>query len=414
VSINFAKNETFLATCRSRPYFNIKMTGTRFITGKKRQKPFHYSFVSIVIANYICFPIMNAIQRKIVGTWLLIGCAMVFFQVIVGGVTRLTESGLSITEWKPVKGIVPPLNETEWKAEFELYKNMTQFKTVNQDMTVSEFKWIYFWEYFHRFWARFMGLVFIIPFAFFVLRKWLDKDFFRKIGVLFLWGGLIGIYGWIMVYSGLRGMYVPPIHLSIHLILALALFAYLVWLTIDVYRGGSVPRESDNHLAPVKKILVFIVAILFLQIFMGGIVSGMKAGLAYPTWPDMNRELVPTVLFTEPATSAGFTQYNAADAWGRTFIQFFHRLTAYILLALVMWYWLKARTLTANRSIHLTFNFILAAVLLQAFIGIMTVLNCVGKIPVGWGVIHQAGAMVLISAAMLNVHQIFSGIAPKE
>ena len=115
----------------------------------------------------------------------MIGCLMVFFQVIVGGVTRLTESGLSITEWKPVKGIVPPLNDTEWQAEFELYKQKVQYKTINEDMQVSEFKWIYFWEYFHRFWARFMGFVFIIPFVIFIANKWLDKAFFQKIGVLF-------------------------------------------------------------------------------------------------------------------------------------------------------------------------------------------------------------------------------------
>ena len=183
---------------------------------------------------------MSPLARKVVGTWLFIGCVMVFFQVIVGGVTRLTESGLSITQWKPLKGIVPPMNEQEWNAEFELYKQKVQYKTINEGMTVSEFKWIFFWEYFHRFWARFMGFVFIIPFAFFVVKGWLDKNFFRKIGLLFLWGGLIGVYGWIMVKSGLTGTFVPPVHLSIHLILALSLFAYLIYMTLSVYRGDYV------------------------------------------------------------------------------------------------------------------------------------------------------------------------------
>jgi cytochrome c oxidase assembly protein subunit 15 len=340
---------------------------------------------------------MNDIVRKWVGTWLFLGCAMVFFQVIVGGVTRLTESGLSITEWKPVKGVVPPLNEAEWQKEFELYQQIAQFKTVNQDMTVEEFKWIYFWEYFHRFWARFMGLVFIIPFSFFVIKKWFDKDLFKKIGVLFLWGGVIGIYGWIMVRSGLTGMYVPPVHLSIHLLLALGLFAYLVWLTVYVLYGSKFVLLKNESANSLQKILLAISVLVTLQIFFGGIVSGMKAGLAYPTWPDMNGEIIPAALFSETATLAGFTKYNVADYWGRTAIQFAHRGAAYLIVAIVVFFFLKARKIEGNKIFNAALKLLPATVLLQATIGIFTVINCVGSIPVGWGVLHQAGAMLLIA-----------------
>lgn len=354
---------------------------------------------------------MSPVARKVVGWWLFIGCLMVFFQVIVGGVTRLTESGLSITEWKPVKGIVPPLNDTEWQAEFELYKQKVQYKTINEDMTVSEFKWIYFWEYFHRFWARFMGFVFIIPFIFFVVKKWLDKAFFQKIGVLFLWGGLIGVYGWIMVKSGLTGIYVPPIHLSIHLFLALSMFGWLVYMTASVFRLHYHPTFT-HHLPSLKRLSLVILAVLFIQVIFGGIVSGMKAGLAYPTWPDMNGQIIPSALITEPASTTGFTQYNTQDYWGRTFIQFVHRGTAYLLLVLVFIFYYKSRNATTDKPFNIGLHLLPVAVLLQASIGIFTVLNCVGKIPVGWGVLHQAGAMLLIASLSFVMFHLFA--KPKD
>lgn len=338
---------------------------------------------------------MSSFARKIVSAWLLVGCLMVFFQVIVGGVTRLTESGLSITEWKPVKGIVPPLNEEEWQAEFELYKQLAQYKTINEGMTVEEFKWIYFWEYFHRFWARFMGFVFIIPFSFFVVKKWLDKDFFKRIGVLFLWGGLIGVYGWIMVRSGLTGIYVPPVHLSIHLVLALSLFAYLVYTANAVYYGGSksVPSLKGNLALWVFVLLGFI----FVQIFFGGIVSGMKAGLAANTWPDMNGEIIPATIWKETATIDGFLKYDAQNYWGRIFIQFIHRSSAYAILLLVAWLFVQLRKEPAIQQRQTLLYLLPLAVLLQVAIGIITVMNCSGKIPVFWGVAHQAGAMILLA-----------------
>lgn len=345
---------------------------------------------------------MTPLARKVVGYWLLIGCCMVFFQVIVGGVTRLTESGLSITEWKPLKGIVPPLNDTEWNAEFELYKQKVQYKAINEGMSLSEFKWIFFWEYFHRFWARFMGFVFIIPFVFFVVKGWFDKNFFKKIGVLFLWGGAIGVYGWIMVKSGLTGVYVPPIHLSIHLILALSLFAYLVYMTFSVLLPPPTAENqySTNSLSPFA---FSILMVLFLQIFLGGIVSGMKAGLAANTWPDMNGEVVPAALWQLQPTAEGFLSYNSQSYWGRIFIQLLHRTTAYILVFLVVVFYVKARKAELGRFFKSAVNVLMCAVFLQAILGVITVLNCTGKIPVFWGVAHQAGAMMLIVAVVLVV-----------
>ncbi len=337
---------------------------------------------------------MSPTARKVIGSWLIAGCCMVFFQVIIGGVTRLTESGLSITEWKPIKGIIPPLNEKEWNDEFALYKQKVQYQVINEGMSLDEFKWIYFWEYFHRFWARFMGIVFAVGFGFFLYKKWITKDLMLRILPLFLWGGIEGGYGWFMVSRGLRGIYVPPIHLSMHLVIALSLFAYLVWVTTYVLRGGGSFTRSAGSL---KNLALAIILLLFVQIFFGGIVSGMKAGLAYPTWPDMNGSFIPSSLFSGPATSIGFTTYNAQDDWGRTLIQVLHRFTAYLLIVLVIFFYFKARKVSDDRIFKVGLNLFPILILLQATIGILTLLHCVGHIPVLWGVLHQAGAMLLLA-----------------
>ena len=343
---------------------------------------------------------MAPIVRKVVGIWLLTGCLMIFLQVLLGGVTRLTDSGLSITEWKPIVGVVPPLNELAWNAKFDLYKQKVQYKTINQGMTPDEFKWIFFWEYLHRFWGMFMGIVFIVPFSFFVLKGWLNKDFFKKLSVVFIWGGVIGLYGWIMVRSGLTGVFVPPVNLSIHLVLALSLFAYLNWMALYVLRG----KQTFGNFKPVlKKLAIAILVLLFCQLFFGGITSGMKAGLAYPTWPDMNGQIIPDALFTQKASLTGFLTYNAQDLWGRTAIQFVHRFTAYVLIILVFIFFFKSRNITTDKIFKTGLNLFPVFVLLQATIGIITVINCIGKIPVGLGALHQAGAMLLTAEVVFIV-----------
>ncbi len=348
---------------------------------------------------------MSSFARKIVGGWLVIGCLMVFFQVILGGITRLTESGLSITEWKPVKGTIPPLNAQEWDQEFAHYKEKIQYKVINEGMTVEEFKWIFFWEYFHRLWARLMGVVFIIPAVYFVYKGYISKVLGIHLTALFVMASLQGFVGWIMVEAGLTGLFVPPLRLTVHLTLALILYAYLVWLTLYVYRGyGNFAKVTSG----IKTFAFAILGLLFLHIFLGGILSGMKAGLSYPSWPDMNREFIPTVLSSEPASFAGLYKYIPQDLWGKALIQFVHRMTAYTLILLITIFYFRTKNIALDTTFKKGLNLFPFFVLLQATIGILTVLNCIGKIPVTWGVLHQAGAMFLIAETVFVIFHLTS------
>lgn len=325
---------------------------------------------------------------------------MVFFQVILGGITRLTESGLSITEWKPIKGTIPPLNAQEWDQEFAHYKEKIQYKIINEGMTVDEFKWIFFWEFSHRLWARLMFFAFVIPLIYFFIKGYIPLKLGLHLTTLFVMAALQGVVGWIMVRAGLSGLFVPPISLSTHLTLALILYAYLVWLTLYVYRGQGHYTQVKGG---IKIFAVAILIVLFTQIFLGGILSGMKAGLAYPTWPDMNREFIPSALSTLPTSVDGFLKYIPQDLWGKAFIQFFHRLTAYTLILLIVIFWYRSRNITTDPLFKKGLSLFPFFVLLQASIGIITVLHCVGKVPVSWGVIHQAGAMFLIAETVFVI-----------
>lgn len=340
---------------------------------------------------------MNNSIRKIIGYWLVAGCVLIFLQVVIGGATRLTGSGLSITEWKPIVGAIPPLNEQQWNERFAEYQRIVQFKHLNQDMTMSEFKQIFFWEYFHRLWARFMGFAFIIPFAFFIYKKWIDRTLAKRLGIILLWGGIVGFYGWIMVKNGLTGLYVPPIYLSLHLILALSLLAYIVWIATDILRENTTPLFRKTPSKGLKTAAFLLLALVFVQLVLGGIVSGMRAGLAYPTFPTMNGEWLPSALFSLSPTLSGTLHYDPTDFWGRTFFQFVHRGVAYTLVIAIAVFVVKAMRFTPGNLARKVLLLLPITVVLQAVIGVFTVINCTGTIPVNLGVLHQAGAMLLLA-----------------
>ena len=320
---------------------------------------------------------------------------MVFMQVIIGGVTRLTGSGLSITKWEIVLGTIPPLTEAKWSQEFSSYQQTPQYKQINQDMTLSEFKFIYFWEYFHRLNARMLLVVFIIGLVFFIFKRWIDKALALRLAFVFLWGVLIATLGWIMVASGLIDKpYVSPIKLSMHLCTALVILANLVWLTLYVMRDRG---EYGIYAPKQKRIAAAVMVLLFVQLFLGGILSGMKAGLAYPTWPTMNGQWVPSALSSLPVRWSGILYYDPQAYWEQSLIQFAHRCTAYLLIIVVIYFFFQLRGLSKDKVFNTGVKLFPCVVLLQATIGIITVLHCVGKVPVFWGVMHQAGAMILLT-----------------
>ncbi len=338
-----------------------------------------------------------------VKVWLCIGLFMIFVQVVVGGITRLTGSGLSITKWEIVTGTLPPMNEAAWETEFAEYRATPQYQKINEGMSMSDFKFIYFWEYIHRLWARLMGFVFIIPLGFFVARGMVDKPLLKRLGVVFLLAALVASFGWIMVASGLIDRpWVNAYKLTMHLSLALILFSYLFWTTLKVMQ----PHPEVIHNKMLKKGAITITALAAVQIVLGGIMSGMKAGLYFPTWPDMNGVAVPEVLLAASNwTVENFVDYDAT-LFMPALVQILHRTTAYVLTALVLWF--AYRGLKAQTTAHFrTGLYLLVSMLIiQVGLGIFTLINCVGTVPVGLGVYHQAGALIFLSIVLFVDYQV--------
>ncbi len=340
---------------------------------------------------------------KVVRYWLILGLVMIFIQVIVGGITRLTESGLSITKWEVIEGSIPPMNEEDWLHEFELYKNTPQYREVFEGMSLGDFKFIYFWEFIHRFWARLMGFVFLIPFLFFLWKKRIDLPLVKKLGVVVLFAALAAIFGWIMVASGLKDRpWVNAYKLSVHLIIAFATFASLFFAyRFSVYKTfGSV---RSNIFSGKTSWLLGI--LLIVQIFFGGIMSGMKAGIYFPTWPLIGDELFPQVIFHLNNWNVNnFSNYDQ-NIFFPSLIQFVHRITAYLIFIICVWLLVnnKGLRMYKNDNRYIIFFIVLIS---QILLGIITVLMCKGEVPILWGVLHQGVALVLL-LSYLNI--IFDG-----
>ena len=330
--------------------------------------------------------------------WLFVGLVMVFVQVIVGGITRLTESGLSITKWEVVSGTLPPMSDEAWLEEFEKYKETPQYREINEGMNLSDFKFIYFWEYVHRLWARFMGFVFLIPFIYFYMKGMIDIKLLKNLSVVVFFAGLAAIFGWIMVASGLvERPWVDAYKLSLHLLIAIFVFISLFWTYLETLDLRSDIDFSGTYFSKGFKILF---GITIFQLMIGGILSGMKAAVIYPTWPDMNGEFIPTILLNvNEWNMSNFYNYDK-NAFMPAVIHFLHRNMAYLLGILAIYLGLRLNNYVRNSSfryIKLLSYFIIGIIVSQILIGIITVISSIGSIPVLWGVLHQAGALIVIS-----------------
>ncbi|HJU18561.1 MAG TPA: COX15/CtaA family protein [Stellaceae bacterium] len=327
-----------------------------------------------------------------VAAWLFCCCAMIYAMVVLGGITRLTQSGLSITEWEPVIGVVPPLSHAEWMAEFARYKAIPQYDAIHYGMTLAQFKWIFFWEYLHRLWGRLIGFVFALPFLYFLVRGRLPRRLVLPLFGILCLGGAQGALGWYMVESGLvHRISVSQYRLVAHLALALLIYAAILWVGLGIVRGPA-PRTAPA--AGWRRAAEALVLWVAATIAAGGFTAGLHAGLVYNTFPLMGGRLVPEGYARLHPFIRNWFENIAA-------VQFDHRLlamTTVLGVVLVSAAGLRARL---PKPAKWALSALLAVVLLQATLGISTLLLVV---PVPLAVAHQAGAVLLLTAAIVFRH----------
>ncbi len=336
-------------------------------------------------------PLPEPAANKTIALWLLVCCAAIFAMVVLGGVTRLTGSGLSIVRWEPITGVLPPLNETAWEQVFQLYQQSPEYRLKNQGMSLEGFKTIFWFEYAHRLLGRLIGVIFLVPLIFFAVRKQIEKPFIPKLVLMFVLGGLQGLLGWYMVMSGLvNDPHVSQYRLTAHLGLALLIYTYMFWVALDLLfpaGTGQAPRKAS--------MAGLIVVLVFLTALSGGFVAGTRAGLAYNTFPLMNGQWVPEGMFTLTPMWSNFFE-------NVTTVQFDHRLLATLLFLVIPAFWWRARLQPIAPRVRSGLNVLLFVLFLQLGLGISTLLL---RVPVTLGAAHQGGALLLLTAALFVWHR---------
>ncbi|MBP6335357.1 MAG: COX15/CtaA family protein [Bacteroidia bacterium] len=336
--------------------------------------------------------VMTEKSRRRVALWLYSGCFLIFVMVVIGGITRLTGSGLSITEWKPIMGSIPPLNDEEWRIAFEKYQEIPQFKKINAHFELEDFKSIYWWEYIHRLLGRIIGIVFIIPFLYFLFTKQMDRSTMRKTLFLFVLGGIQGFLGWFMVSSGLtERTSVSHIRLAIHLIAALITFGFTFWYALEL----RYPAAQDHSAKGSKGVVRLIFLVLMLQILYGAFVAGLHAGKMYTTFPLMDGQIIPRGI-------AGMDPLMTNLINNPVTVQFIHRFFAYALLFLIASVWWTAKKKGMNEGQRKAMNFVLLAVTLQFLLGVFTLLT---KVETTLASLHQVGALFLFATMVFLMFQ---------
>jgi cytochrome c oxidase assembly protein subunit 15 len=336
---------------------------------------------------------MRVRSDRLVANWLLIGVFMLIIQILLGGITRLTGSGLSITEWDIVTGSLPPLNQTEWVAAFDKYKQTPQYRLLNFDFQLSDFQFIYFWEWFHRLWARLMGMVFAIGFIYFLIKKYFRKEMVRPLIMLFVLGGLQGAVGWIMVASGLTGdaVYVKPTRLALHFMMAMLLLCYTFWFALKL----KVPHQRIQYNRKIQQLTIALIVLLCIQLVFGAFMAGHKAATAATTWPLIHDTWVPEKAFNE-------SPFFKDLAENKLTIHFVHRnLAMLLLIATLLWYFISGNYMKGS-LFHATRIIPVGIIIMQAVMGVASVLLAKQIIPNRWGgfewmaQLHQLGGMLLL------------------
>ncbi len=332
-------------------------------------------------------------DNKRVIYWLLTGCFLIFIMVIVGGITRLTHSGLSISNYKLISGTIPPMNEVEWQEAFDLYKQYPEYQKLNYHFSLEDFKDIYFWEWLHRVLGRFIGVVFILPFLYFLITKQLTKSTIKKLIILLIMGGFQGFLGWYMVKSGLVDRPdVSHYRLAAHLTTAFLTFAYTFWVALDLIFPNK--KEIKNSF---RNLIRFGLIVLVIQIIYGAFVAGLDAGWIHNHWPMMSegKFIHETVYIEQDPLYKNFIE-------GKSGVQFVHRTLAYIVVFFILLIWQKSRKLIKTNYQSNGINLLLLTVCIQFFLGVLTI---VLQVPVWLGVAHQVGAFFLLSAMVFTLHR---------
>lgn len=341
-------------------------------------------------------------KSKMVAIWLLVGVFMIIIQIALGGLTRLTGSGLSMTEWEPIMGLLPPLSHDEWMKAFEAYQQIAQYKYVNSHFTLKEFKFIFYWEWFHRNWARFLAVVFLVPFFYFLYKKYFTKEMITPLVLLFVFGALQGFIGWYMVQSGLDDsslFYVSHIRLSVHLITALGLLVYTLWFALKIL----IPRENIIRHTKLRNYYLIVIILFTIQLFYGAFMAGLHAARIAPSWPKMNGHWFPPKLM------------ECNWIYDDVGVQFVHRGIAYILYIMIIIGFFKVYKIAKDHNSKLLKRanyWSLILVNAQVILGIYTLLAVSSIVKDKFGLyetlaqLHQIVAMLLLVSLMFKIYLI--------
>jgi cytochrome c oxidase assembly protein subunit 15 len=335
-------------------------------------------------------PLPQQPRDRQVAIWLLICCGLVFVMVVLGGVTRLTGSGLSMVDWRPIMGWLPPLSDVEWQRTFEMYQQSPEFQKINSHMNVDDFKGIFWLEYLHRLLGRTIGLVFAVPFAFFLAKGYIARSEWPKYLLMFVLGGLQGVLGWFMVKSGLvDNPHVSQYRLTAHLLAAFVIYAYMFWVALSLL----FPRTDDDR-HPWYPRTVWLTGLISLTVISGGFVAGLKAGLIYNTFPKMGDYWIPPGLAALEPFWRNLTE-------NMTTVQFDHRILAITTFVLIIAYWTGARKTALPARSGTAANALLHTAILQVVLGISALLM---SVPVILGAAHQGVAMLLFTISLYLAH----------
>ena len=333
----------------------------------------------------------------VISLWLLSICVLVYTMVVVGGLTRLTGSGLSMVEWRPATGFIPPMNHAEWQVMFDNYRQFPEFMQINRDMDLEGFKGIFWLEFIHRVLGRLIGLVFLLPFLYFLARRMIPARLTPRLVMMFVLGGMQGLLGWYMVKSGLvNDPHVSQYRLTAHLMLAVLIYSLMLWTALGLLHNGNDAKQAPDQGSTLAHPAMWLALLVALTMTSGGLVAGLKAGLIYNTFPLMGNDLIaPGVYASSPWYMAMFEDAIT--------VQFNHRLLAITTFILIVIFWLRARAHQLTHSARIALHLMLIMTVVQLALGISTLLM---RVPVQLGAAHQAGALLLLTTAIIVTHNL--------